>query len=63
MYKAFYEASGFLSLPLVSVFLFIAIFAGVVAWVLLTDQDKFRAVSALPLEHDEARLAAPEVKP
>lgn len=63
MYRAWYEASEFLALPLVSVFLFIALFSGVVAWVLLTDREKYRHVSGLPLEHDEARLAAPEVKP
>jgi hypothetical protein len=62
MYRAFYEASEFLALPLVSAFLFVALFAGVVVWVLLTDKDAYRAVSALPLEHEEARVAAQEGK-
>lgn len=63
MYQAWYGASELLALPLVSTFLFIALFAGVVAWALFSKREKFDAISALPLEHDEPRIAAQEDKP
>ena len=63
MYRAWYEASEFLALPLVSAFLFLALFLGMLAWVLLSKRESYSAVSALPLHPDDARSAALEVKP
>ncbi len=58
MLRDFLLGSDLLDLPLVGMFLFMALFAGVVVWVFRPGQrERGRRLAALPLE-DEGRTAA-----
>lgn len=49
MYQEFYRGNALLHLPLFTLCLFLAIFAGVVAWVFLIRRgDRFDALARLP---------------
>ncbi len=54
MFQEFFAKSDLLVWPLVGLIIFVAIFAGVMAFVLfgLRDQNKINEIAALPLEPD-----------
>lgn len=55
MYKAFYAGSDLLHLPLLTLFLFLGIFVGVVAWVYVVRRrdPRFDELANLPLRDDQ----------
>jgi hypothetical protein len=56
MYQEFYADSNLLVWPLIGLLIFVAVFAGVLAWVFfgLRDSGKLEEIAALPLEDDDA---------
>lgn len=57
MYQSFYEGSDLLHLPIVAMWIFLALFAGVLVWVAVAGRDRrrFEAVARLPLDEDAPR--------
>lgn len=62
MYRSFYSGME-TDLPLLALFLFLAVFAAVVAYVVRRGPRAFEGVSTLPLADDTAPQLRPEVKP
>ena len=56
--QQFYQGSGLASLPIVSTFLFLAVFVGVLAYVAFAPRG-FSALSRLPLDDDRPARHAP----
>ena len=54
MYQEFYDKSDLLVWPLVGLLIFVAIFAGVLAYTFFGLKDrKIKEIAALPLENDD----------
>jgi len=52
MYTAFYRASEYLNLTVVSTVLFVALFLGVLVWVAVEKPQRFDSAARQPLEGD-----------
>ncbi len=52
MFHEFYSASPYMDLAIVAPILFIALFAGVIAWIFIERKDVFERAARLPLDDD-----------
>lgn len=63
MLKEWFEGSAILGVPVVVMFFFIAVFVGVVIWVLSRRRSDYEHVSHLPLDDDHDRHDRHDTKP